>query len=86
MNLIEVIETLQAQAKEIVAEYEEKSKELTNYYQRRLDEINIALKVNMELNTVCLNCKGSGIIEETFEDEVYQTKCPDCDGTGKIDK
>jgi len=40
----------------------------------------------MELNTVCLNCKGSGVIEETFEDEVYQTKCPDCDGTGKIDK
>jgi len=32
MNLIEVIETLQIQAKEVVAEYEEKSKELTNYY------------------------------------------------------
>ena len=83
MNLVEVIEILQKKARDIVNEHSEKQAELTAYYQNKLNEIQTAISVNMELNTTCLTCKGEGTI--IGEDNI-SIKCPDCLGNGIIDK
>ena len=90
MNLISVLNEIKKQALEEKATYEVNKKQLEQEHEERLKELQSAYNVNLELNTACLNCEGTG--KEDYSDgggygsRVHKTTCNKCNGTGVINK
>ena len=63
-------------------EREDEIRKITIKYDNKIKDLKIALQVNMELNTVCLECKGRGRISflDAAGDTDYET-CPKCRGS-----
>ena len=64
--------------------------EVAERYDREIDRYKQALVVNLELNEVCLNCKGKGTVKEYdggYEDRGTSVsgyyECKLCKGTGR---
>lgn len=83
MNLTKVIEQIQNDIHKLKREQEDEIKKITNKYSTKIKELEIALQVNMELNTTCLKCKGKGIVSflDGAGDTDYET-CNKCNGSG----
>ena len=87
MNLLNAIDMLNQKAEDIIKEYEIESKKLKEFYQTKLDDIYTAIRVNSELNTACVKCRGTGKLDLINEDGMACTAdCDECGGSGIIDK
>lgn len=90
MNLIKVLKEIKQQMLEEYAKYEVKKKELEFEYNQRMEDLQTAYNVNLELNTACLNCDGTGKEDEDdgcgYESRVHKVTCHVCNGTGKVMK
>ena len=86
MNLIEILNMLQAQIRRVEDEKQSKIKDVTTKYDAILSDLHTAYEVNSNLNTACTECGGKGTVHDyldAHDDRGYTTKCPSCGGTGK---
>lgn len=90
MNLIKVLVEIKSEISRLQKEKEDKIKEIENTYSKKISDLVVAFNVNKEMNTACLRCEGTGKIEEGdncgYESRIHKITCPDCNGTGLIQK
>jgi len=86
LDLTEVIYRLKQEINDLEDRKKEEMNEVAERYDREIDRYKQALVVNLELNEVCLNCKGNGIVIEYdggYEDRGTSYECKLCSGTGR---
>ena len=89
MNLIKVIRQIESEINQLTANKDEKIKKIEDEYNKKKYKLKTALKVNKEMNTVCLECEGKGRVgaDESFYGERREmVVCKRCNGTGKEPK
>ena len=87
MNLVNVLKEIKTQANSLKNEYDKKQEELKKDYESKIKDLQTAYEVNLKMNTVCLDCDGTGkqtLYAGTYECRPYKEKCKTCNGTGKI--
>ena len=85
MNLVKVIQQINSDIKELKSKKEKEINKIAKQYDEEINDLKTALKVNMELNTTCLKCKGRGTV--SFCDASGNTereRCNVCLGCGKV--
>ncbi len=86
MNLVKVIKQIESDINQLTAKKDEKIKKIEDEYNEAKYKLETALKVNKEMNTVCLECEGKGRVgaDESFYGERREmVTCSRCNGTGK---
>ena len=85
MNLVKVIQQINSDIKELKSKKEKEINKITKQYDEKINNLKTALKINMELNTTCLECEGRGTV--SFCDASGNTdreRCNICLGSGKV--
>ncbi len=82
MDLIKVIEQIKNDIHKLEREREDELQKIKVKYDNKINNLKTALQVNMELNTVCLKCRGRGTTSflDAAGDTDYDT-CEKCKGT-----
>ena len=83
VDLVDVLYQLDRKLSELEKEREEKIKSINKVYNIKIEEYKSALRVNKEMNTVCLQCRGRK--EVSYIDAAGDTDwdiCKRCSGTG----
>jgi phage host-nuclease inhibitor protein Gam len=85
LNLIDTIKTIKDKINNLETTKNNKIAEITDKYNKEIEQYKTALEVNMKLNEACISCKGEGWIKRTVGyDDTDSFKCEKCNGTGKI--
>lgn len=85
-NLIEPIKSIHDKARQLHEEKERKIKEIEDAYKKQIEELLIAKKELLKLNTACWECDGKGYVyigsSHGYEDRASKEVCKECNGTG----
>ena len=84
MDLTDVIRQLESKKRTLEQNKKKEIEKINDKYNQKIDELEMALKVNKEMNTVCLRCNGRG--QERYTDAAGDTdskRCEKCGGTGR---
>lgn len=85
MNLIEPIKIIHDKAVKLNEEKEREIKKVTEHYNGQIEELLLAKKTLIEMNTACFECNGTGkivVCTGQYEDRGTREKCDKCGGTG----
>lgn len=83
MNLAKVIKQIKSDITTLERKRDSEVEEIILKYNVKIEDLNTALKINMEMNTACLECDGRGIV--AFCDASGNTErdtCEKCNGSG----
>lgn len=86
MNLVKVIKQIKSDIRQLEIEKNKELEKISIKYDVKIKDLIIALQVNKELNTVCLECDGRGRV--SFTDGAGDTDydvCKVCKGKGVCD-
>lgn len=86
INLIKVIHQIQSDIDKAKDIKKEKIKQIEEDCENLVAKLEIALKVNKDMNTTCLKCEGTGKIR-VYEGDSYENRgswktCDKCKGSG----
>ena len=84
MDLTDVIRQLESKKRTLEQNKKKEIEKINDKYNQKIDELEMDLKVNKEMNTVCLRCDGRG--QEKYTDAAGDTdrkRCEKCGGTGR---
>ena len=85
MNLIEVIKTIESDITSLEIKKKNELENISKDYDRKIEELKIALDINERMNTYCLNCDGRGFYMKLDSAGIDsdQFKCEQCRGSGR---
>jgi hypothetical protein len=85
LNLIEVIKTIESDITNLEIKKKKELEKINEDYDKKIEELKIALDVNEKMNTYCLNCDGRGFYMQLDSAGVDsdQVKCEECRGSGR---
>lgn len=85
MNLIEVIKTIENDIASLEIKKRKELENISKNYDKKIEELKIALDVNEKMNTYCLNCDGRGFYMklDSAGMDSDQIKCEECRGSGR---
>ncbi len=83
MNLIKVIEQIKSDINKLESQKERQIENINKEFNKKINDLETALQINMELNTTCLECEGRGRISflDAAGDTDYEV-CSRCNGKG----
>ena len=81
MDLTSVIREIHMSTKKSECNRRQAIEDINKTYDKRKAELDNAMKVNLEMNTVCLDCEGSKMMDVGSYDRMWDT-CKRCSGTG----
>jgi DnaJ-class molecular chaperone len=90
MNLINVLNQIKQSIFDLKEERKYKIEQIEKDFEKRYQELQTTYKVNLDMNTACLDCEGTGKVDEwdgcDYESRSHKMTCPECNGTGIIKK
>ncbi len=83
MNLVKVIEQIQSDISDFKGRRNREIEQIHKKYNKKIEELEVALKVNMDMNTTCLECRGRGSVAfASASGNTEREECRVCKGTG----
>ena len=85
MNLIDVINDIKKDISKLERKRDEELNRISEKYDKKINDLKVALDVNINMNTYCLRCDGRGFYMQLdcAGIESNQEKCDYCNGTGR---
>lgn len=84
INLINVIQEIKKQIKNLEDKKKKEMKKIEDKYDKEIKDLETALEVNIKMNTICLECEGKKFVKVYggYEDRGESETCGRCKGTG----